>query len=122
MIRLSFAGFSNHLNHSPVVNKDIAMDPRVETLLNLTRRQLFTRGVNAAGAGALASLLQGHATAANDNAPRRTGGLPEIPHHAPTAKRFIYLFMGGGPAQQDLYDYKPELTKLFDKDLPDSVR
>ena len=30
--------------------------------------------------------------------------------------------MVGGPPQVDLYDYKPEMIKMFDKDLPDSVR
>jgi len=44
------------------------------------------------------------------------------PHFAPKAKRVIYLFQNGGPAQQDLFDYKPGLTEKFDKDLPDSVR
>jgi uncharacterized protein (DUF1501 family) len=29
----------------------------------------------------------------------------------PRAKRFIYLFLSGGPSQQDLYDYKPLLNK-----------
>ena len=98
------------------------MDPRTELLLNLTRRRLLTRGVNAAGAAALATLMGKNASARPAKGPQRVGGLPDLPHHAPTAKRFIYLFMGGGPAQQDLYDYKPEITKLFDKDLPDSVR
>jgi len=30
---------------------------------------------------------------------------------APRAKRIIYLFLSGGPSQQDLYDYKPLLNK-----------
>ncbi len=98
------------------------MDPRTETLLQLTRRQLLSRGINAAGAAALASMAGGQTVAAPKQPPKPIGGLPDIPHHKPTAKRFIYLFMSGGPAQQDLYDYKPELHKLFDKDLPDSVR
>jgi hypothetical protein len=98
------------------------MDPRTETLLQLTRRQLLGRGLNAAGAAALATLLNRDAKAMKADAPKRPGGLPDLPHHPPTAKRFIYLFMSGGPAQMDLYDYKPMVTKLFDKDLPDSVR
>ncbi|MBP87747.1 MAG: sulfatase [Planctomycetaceae bacterium] len=98
------------------------MDPRTETLLQLTRRQLLGRGLNAAGAAALATLVNKDAGATTADAPQRVGGLSELPHHPPTAKRFIYLFMSGGPAQMDLYDYKPLVTKLFDKDLPDSVR
>ena len=30
--------------------------------------------------------------------------------------------MNGGPSQMDLLDYKPKLEKMFDKDLPDSIR
>ena len=97
------------------------MDPRIESLLNLTRRQLFNRGFHAVGTAALASLM-GKSSLAAPAPTRSGGGLPDIPHHPPTAKRVIYLFMSGGPAQQDLFDYKPELDKLFDKDLPDSVR
>ncbi len=97
------------------------MDIRTETLLNLTRRRLLGSGLNAAGLAALAG-MSGARTAAEENAPRLQTGLPDIPHHAPTAKRVIYLFMSGGPAQQDLYDYKPEMDRLFDQDLPDSVR
>ena len=55
-------------------------------------------------------------------APRPTGGLPGLPHFPPKAKRAIYLFMNGGPSQMDLFDYKPKMDALFDKDLPDSIR
>ena len=48
--------------------------------------------------------------------------LPGLPHFAPKAKRAIYLFMNGGPSQLDLFDYKPKMAELFDKDLPDSIR
>ena len=97
------------------------MDIRTETLLNLTRRRLLGSGLNAAGLAALTG-LSGSQTRADEETPQLKGSLPGIPHHPPTAKRVIYLFMSGGPAQHDLYDYKPELDKLFDQDLPDSVR
>lgn len=38
------------------------------------------------------------------------------------AKRIIFLTMVGGPSQLDLFDYKPELTKMYGKELPDSIR
>ncbi|MCP4784801.1 MAG: DUF1501 domain-containing protein [Fuerstiella sp.] len=98
------------------------MDIRTETLLNMTRRRLLGQGLNAAGVAALAGMQGGRNVVAQESLPQLKGALPGIPHHAPTAKRVIYLFMSGGPAQHDLYDYKPELDKLFDKDLPDSVR
>ena len=30
--------------------------------------------------------------------------------------------MAGAPSQLDMWDYKPGLAAMFDKDLPDSVR
>jgi hypothetical protein len=48
--------------------------------------------------------------------------LPGLPHHAPKAKRVIYIHTNGGPSQLDLWDYKPGLAEFFDKDLPPTVR
>ncbi|TWT63629.1 DUF1501 domain-containing protein [Rubinisphaera italica] len=39
-------------------------------------------------------------------------------HHAPKAKRVIFLFMHGGPSQVDTFDYKPQLQKDDGKSLP----
>lgn len=36
---------------------------------------------------------------------------PKKPHHHPTAKNVIFLFMGGGPSHLELFDHKPELGK-----------
>ena len=38
------------------------------------------------------------------------------PHFAPRAKRVIYIFQAGGPAQMELYDYKPQLAHLHGKE------
>src|SRR5205823_7793100 len=46
---------------------------------------------------------------------------PRQPHFAPKAKRVIHLFMTGAPSQLDLFDFKPELTRLEGKPLPPSV-
>lgn len=43
-------------------------------------------------------------------------------HHAPTAKRVIYLFQSGGPSQLETWDYKPLLNEQQGQPLPDSVR
>jgi hypothetical protein len=43
-------------------------------------------------------------------------------HFAPKAKRVIFLHQSGGPAQQDLFDWKPDLVKHRGIDLPASVR
>ncbi len=53
--------------------------------------------------------------------PRLIGGLPALPHFAPKVKRVIYLFQSGGPAQMDLYDYKPGLKDKFGEEVPRSV-
>ena len=45
-----------------------------------------------------------------------------MPHFAPRAKRIIYLFQSGGPAQMELFDYKPLLKERMGEDLPASVR
>ena len=107
------------------------MDPLREQLEIMTRRHFFgrTSGIGF-GSMALASLLAENAGAggiADQVKPRpaagpATGGLPGLPHFAPRAKRAIYLFMNGGPSQMDLFDYKPKMDALFDKDLPDSIR
>lgn len=46
---------------------------------------------------------------------------PKSPHHAPKAKRVIYLFMGGAPSQLDLFDYKPTLAKYDGQPVPKDV-
>ena len=46
----------------------------------------------------------------------------QSPHFPPRARRVIWLFMAGAPSQLDTLDHKPGLQKLFDTDLPDSIR
>ena len=47
---------------------------------------------------------------------------PGVARFAARAKRVIYLHMVGGPPQMDLFDYKPKMIPMYDKDLPDTVR
>ena len=93
------------------------MHPLHEHIQTLTRRHFFGRTALGLGSAALTTLIGQRAVAATPN-----GGLPDLPHFAPKAKRAIYLFMNGGPSQLDMFDYKPALDKLFDKDLPESIR
>jgi hypothetical protein len=79
-----------------------------------TRRRFFGTGANALGAAALASLI-GKSTAEAAH-----GAVPT--HFKPKAKRVIYLHMVGGPSQMDLFDYKPKMKDMYDKDLPPSIR
>lgn len=80
-----------------------------------SRRDFFTTGRNLLGGAALASLL--NETPASASAVEHAA-----PHFAARAKRVIYLHMVGGPAQMDLFDYKPVMQEWYDKDLPDSIR
>lgn len=43
---------------------------------------------------------------------------PKPPHHAPRAKRVIFIFMNGGPSHLDTFDWKPELAKAGKPYLP----
>lgn len=35
---------------------------------------------------------------------------PKPPHHAPKAKRVIFLYMQGGPSHMETFDFKPEMV------------
>jgi uncharacterized protein (DUF1501 family) len=85
-----------------------------------TRRQFFGRTATGIGVAALASLLNRDAARADDMTPR--AGVLRALHHAPKAKRVIYLFMSGGPSHIDLYDYKPQLRRHHGQELPASIR
>ncbi len=101
-------------------------DPRTERRLHLTRRHFFGKTSLGIGGAALASLLDQNLFGAAANVPTADtvarGGLPDLPHFAPKAKRVIYLFQSGAPSQIDLYDYKPKLQEFRATELPDSIR
>jgi hypothetical protein len=82
------------------------------------RRSFLTRSALGLGGVALAELLR----AADATKPSPFAGVLDKPHHAPKARRVIYLFMSGGPSQLDLFDHKPKLNELNGQDLPASVR
>ena len=73
------------------------------------RRQFLKTSGMGLGVTALASLLPQNSLAqvATDYPPR--------------AKHVIFLFMAGAPSQIDLFDYKPNLEKLFRAPLPESI-
>lgn len=83
------------------------------------RRNFLLRTASGLGALALGSLLGNRAI----GAPAREQALEAIRQRvAPKAKRVVYLFMAGGPSQFETFDYKPKLTTMLGKALPDSVR
>src|SRR5438093_7975930 len=81
--------------------------------MDLTRRHFFSLSSTGIGVAALGSLLERDLSAA---------AMPGLPHFPPKAKRVIFLHQSGGPAQMDLFDYKPQLQKLRATELPASVR
>ena len=73
----------------------------------MTRRDMLQRTSLGFGSVALTSMLH----AENPLAARRS-------HFRPRAKRVIFLFMKGGPAHMDTFEYKPLLQRDHGKPLP----
>lgn len=92
-----------------------------------TRRQLLARSAYGIGTFALIDLLRGDGLLA-DTAPSKPGeNLPltleaKPTHFAPKAKSMISLFMHGGPSHVDLFDPKPQLSKLHGKEYGGEVK
>jgi len=84
-----------------------------------SRREFFARAGSGLASIALANMLaeDGYAASGAPVDPLS----PKAPHHPPTAKSVIWLFMEGGPSHVDLFDPKPLLTKLNGKPIPDSI-
>jgi len=95
------------------------MHPTDDSKRIQTRRQFFGRSALGIGAAALSSLMTKDLHGSQETVLK---GLPGIPHHPPTAKRVIYLFMSGGPSQLELFDDKPLVRDRHGEELPDSVR
>ncbi len=93
------------------------MNPIFQHQLLQTRRQFFGSSGLRLGSLALAGIL-GKAQAVERVQPAQPG----LPHFKPKAKAVIYIHMSGGPSQLDLWDYKPDLQKLYDTELPKSIR
>ncbi|HVY70469.1 MAG TPA: DUF1501 domain-containing protein [Verrucomicrobiae bacterium] len=96
------------------------MNPLAENHLHLTRREFFGRAACGLGTAALSTLLARAGLAAEPATIGKShGGLAGLPHFAPRAKRVIYLFQNGAPTHVELFDYKPRLTEMHGKPIPD---
>ena len=73
----------------------------------ISRRDMLQRTALGFGSVALTSMLH----AENPLAVRQ-------PHFRPRAKRVIFLFMKGGPAHMDTFEYKPLLQRDHGKPFP----
>ncbi len=92
---------------------------------NIHRRTFLSQSM-AGGLGltALATLLRPDLLRAQDAAQH-----PEVPrwpgvvrplHHAPRAKRVIWLYMAGGMSHLETFDHKPRLAQLHGQPMPES--
>lgn len=94
------------------------MNPEAPTV-QLGRRGFLRQSACGIGLAALAELLTA------DRSPtaraNEAGGVHRaIPHHRPTARNVIFIFMAGGPSHLDLFDPKPVLTQLHGQPVPES--
>src|SRR6476646_10461 len=99
---------------SSCTSTETVMNPMFR--LHDRRRFLRTAG-GGFGAIALAALLAEEGKLAAEDGRDQPGRSPDplapkAPHHEPTAKRVIFLFMSGGPSHVDTFDPKPELNRL----------
>src|ERR671925_323269 len=92
-----------------------------KTVLQITRRHFF--GSSAAGIGSVAlGAMLGQSLSESARAATAGVGAQSRLQFPPRVKRVIYLFQAGGPAQQDLFDYKPLLNEQHGQQLPEHVR
>lgn len=92
-----------------------------------TRRSFLSKSVTGIGMTALASMLDpalvssahGVENALLDGSLDSKGKLNPL-HHAPKAKRVIFLCQAGGMSHLETFDHKPELARLHDKPMPES--
>ncbi len=72
-------------------------------------RRWFLRDCGVGLAGLMLNSMNGSAADVASSSPSL------LPNFAPKAKRVIYMFQAGGPSQFELFDPKPELTKMDGK-------
>ena len=90
---------------------------------HIARRSFLYNGGLSLGAMALSSMWGDQKVRADSPAAptdRWTGVLNPL-HHAPKAKRVIWLYMAGGMSHLDTFDYKPKLEEMHGKPMPESV-
>ena len=86
----------------------------------LSRRDLLAGAGGGFGLLALSDLLASEVPAEMPPGADRSAQPYAVrpPHHAPRAKRIIFLYMPGGPSHVDLFDPKPRLKQDNGKPLP----
>src|SRR5215813_837859 len=85
--------------------------PGIETLV--ARRTFLGRGIAGLGLLGLNSLMNPRLFASD--------GVVKPLHHAPKAKRVIFLYQAGGPSHLETFDYKPKLAEMHNQPMPESL-
>ena len=85
-----------------------------------TRRAFLGRAAQGLGGVALASLLTPVLARAAAQQEKWKGVVNPL-HHAPKAKRVIWLTMAGGPSHLETFDPKPQLAKMHGQAMPESL-
>ncbi|HEX3726072.1 MAG TPA: DUF1501 domain-containing protein [Pirellulales bacterium] len=92
----------------------------------MSRRRFLAENAMGIGAVALAWMnTQQSAWAVPAKLPKEQAHFdlrPKRPHFAPRAQAMISLFQHGGPSHVDLFDPKPELTRLSGSEYPGEVQ
>ena len=98
--------------------------PTIQQLQNITRRHFLRDCGFGIGAMALSSALWscGSAGSKIDRMSVQINPMaPRAPHFPARVKSVIYMHMAGAPSQLELFDFKPELSKLNGKECPPSL-
>lgn len=90
-------------------------------LRNVSRRHFLMESAMGLGAFAFGSMLGGCDRKTDSVRSAIDPMLPKPPHFPGRAKRVIFLHMAGAPSQLELFDFKPELSKLHNQLCPPSL-
>src|SRR5690349_19800332 len=101
----------------------------LEEQITLARRKFLTSTASGVGLAALAPMFREEGLLASASLASFSGKSAKSndplavkkPHFAAKAKRYICIFLEGGPSQMDLFDPKPQLNKLNGQPLPESM-
>jgi hypothetical protein len=97
--------------------------PLVHRSAALSRRDFLARAGGGLGLLALGSLLErDRLLAGPEDKPLVNSLTPREPHFQARAKSVIWCFLDGGPSHLDLFDPKPELSRMDGQPLPSSFK
>ncbi len=94
--------------------------PANHPLTEINRRTFLSQSGVGLGALALSSLALAGKTTPPSHATQAGLGFAGGPHHAPRAKRVIFLCMAGGPSHLETFDYKSKLEAMDGQPMPES--